>query len=324
MNRSLVGKVAIVVGASRGIGKGIALQLAEVGATVYITGRTLLPDGRGTSLTDCAEEIKKRGGRAIPIQCDLEKDDEVKELFERVSREQNGRLDIVVNSAFSSAQEHLDNMGERKSFWDLPLEPWTQNINVGVRGYYTCTVYAARLMVPARTGLIVNMSSEAGLTYLYGFTPSYCVSKMAADRLASDCAQELREHGVTCLSLWPGATRTERVMEWVTNLPGDETSPNSVHKNRVMLNSESNEYAGKTIVHLASDPDIMKKSGRIFTTGDLADAYGFKDIDGRSPPDFVRRLRDRLSLKGYTRLAAWVPSFVKIPNWMLYAYYQLL
>ncbi|KAI8495688.1 Dehydrogenase reductase SDR member [Branchiostoma belcheri] len=104
MNRSLVGKVAIVVGASRGIGKGIALQLAEVGATVYITGRTLLPDGRGTSLTDCAEEIKKRGGRAIPIQCDLEKDDEVKELFERVSREQNGRLDILVNSAFSSAQ----------------------------------------------------------------------------------------------------------------------------------------------------------------------------------------------------------------------------
>ncbi|XP_078697006.1 dehydrogenase/reductase SDR family member 1-like [Branchiostoma floridae x Branchiostoma belcheri] len=200
MKQCLVGKVAIVTGASRGIGKGIALQLAEAGATVYITGRTLLPDGRGTSLTECVEEIKKRGGHAVPVQCDHEKDDEVKGLFDRVAREQNGRLDILVNNAYSSAK----------------------------------------------------------------------------------------------------------------------------FKNRFVLNSESAEYSGRGVVHLATDPDIMAKSGRILTSGDLADEYGFKDIDGRSPPDYVRRLRDRLSMTGYTRLAAWVPAFVKIPGWMLSAYYHII
>ncbi|XP_035658175.1 dehydrogenase/reductase SDR family member 1-like [Branchiostoma floridae] len=177
MDRALVGKVAIVTGASRGIGKGIALQLAEAGATVYITGRTLLPNGRGTSLTDCVEEIKKRGGRAIPVQCDHEKDDEVKDLFDRVAREQHGRLDILVNNAYSAAPACIDHIEEPTSFWDEPLETWNQTNSVGIRGVYICAVHAARLMVPARKGLIVNISSEGGLTY--GLNPCYCVGKAA-------------------------------------------------------------------------------------------------------------------------------------------------
>ncbi|XP_019630648.1 PREDICTED: dehydrogenase/reductase SDR family member 1-like [Branchiostoma belcheri] len=321
MKQCLVGKVAIVTGASRGIGKGIALQLAEAGATVYITGRTLLPDGRGTSLTECVEEIKKRGGHAIPVQCDHEKDDEVKGLFDRVAREQNGRLDILVNNAYSSAKACIDHIEEPKGFWDAPLEPWNQTISVGVRNSYICAVYAARLMVPARAGLIVNISSEGGLTY--GLNPAYCVCKAAMDRIASDCAQELREHNVAFVSLWPGATRTEIFMEWTENLQ-PKTPVETAFKNRFVLNSESAEYSGRGVVHLATDPDIMVKSGRILTSGDLADEYGFKDIDGRSPPDYVRRLRDRLSMTGYTRLAAWVPAFVKIPGWMLSAYYHII
>ncbi|KAI8516853.1 Dehydrogenase reductase SDR member [Branchiostoma belcheri] len=289
MKQSLVGKVAIVTGASRGIGKGIALQLAEAGATVYITGRTLLPDGRGTSLTECVEEIKKRGGHAVPVQCDHEKDDEVKGLFERVAREQNGRLDILVNNAYSSSKACIDHIEEPKGFWDAPLEPWNQTISVGVRNSYICAVYAARLMVPARAGLIVNISSEGGLTY--GLNPAYCVCKAAMDRIASDCAQELREHNVAFRDLH-GMGRNNLKHQW----------------------SQRADYSGKGIVHLATDPDIMAKTGRILTSGDLADEYGFKDIDGRSPPDYVRRLRDRLSMTGYTRLAAWVPAFVKIPG----------
>ncbi|XP_078695709.1 dehydrogenase/reductase SDR family member 1-like [Branchiostoma floridae x Branchiostoma belcheri] len=265
MKQSLVGKVAIVTGASRGIGKGIALHLAEAGATVYITGRTLLPDGRGTSLTECVEEIKKRGGHAVPVQCDHEKDDEVKGLFERVAREQNGRLDILVNNAYSSSRACIDHIEEPKGFWDAPLEPWNQTISVGVRNSYICAVYASRLMVPARAGLIVNISSEGGLTY--GLNPAYCVCKAAAMAIRG---QEL-------------------------------------------VSEVANQY-----------PNIMAKSGKILTSGDLADEYGFKDIDGRSPPDYVRRLRDRLSMTGYTRLAAWVPAFVKIPGWMLSAYYHII
>ncbi|XP_066300369.1 dehydrogenase/reductase SDR family member 1-like [Branchiostoma lanceolatum] len=320
MNRALSGKVAIVTGASRGIGKGIALQLAEAGARVYITGRTLLPNGRGTSLTDCVEEIKQRGGRAIPVQCDHEKDDEVKDLFARVSTEQNGRLDILVNNAYSAAPADIDHVEKPKRFWDQPLEMWNQTNSVGMRGVYICAVYAARLMVPARKGLIVNISSEGGLTY--GLNPCYCVGKAAVDRIASDCAHELRERNVAFLSLWPGATRTELWMEWAENCQ-TKTSLQTTERDRYVLNSESPEFSGKGIVHLASDPDIMRKSGRIFTTGDLADEYGFKDIDGRSPPDYVRRARDRLSLTGHTTLAAWVPSFVKIPGWMLSAYYHI-
>ncbi|CAH1271180.1 DHRS1 [Branchiostoma lanceolatum] len=322
MSRALSAKVAIVTGASRGIGKGIAIQLAEAGATVYITGRTLLPNGQGTSLTDCAEEIKKRGGRAIPVQCDHEKDDEVKDLFDRVGTEQNGRLDILVNSAYSGAPAYIDHIEEPKSFWDQPLETWDQHNAVAMRGSYICGVYAARMMVPARKGLIVNISSQGGLTY--HLHPVYSVGKAAADRIASDCAHELRERNVAFLSLWPGATRTEVFTEWMKNCQLKASNVHETLNERYLFNSESTEFPGKCIVHLATDSDVMRKSGRVFTTNDLADEYGFKDIDGRSPPDFVRRVRDRLSAAGYTRLAAWVPSFVKIPGWMLTAYYHIL
>ncbi|XP_035658174.1 dehydrogenase/reductase SDR family member 1-like [Branchiostoma floridae] len=248
MDRALSGKVAIVTGASRGVGKGIALQLAEAGATVYITGRTLLPNGRGTSLTDCVEEIKKRGGRAIPVQCDHEKDDEVKDLFDRVAREQHGRLDILVNNAYSASPDCIDHIKEPKSFWDPePLETWNHASNLGIRGVYICAVHAARLMVPARKGLIVNISSEGGLTYC--FNSWYSIGKAAADRIASDCAVELREHNVAFLSLWPGATRTEIFMEWAENCqPANFLQ--SAEKERYMLNSESPEFPGKCIVHL--------------------------------------------------------------------------
>ncbi|XP_071502343.1 dehydrogenase/reductase SDR family member 1-like [Diadema antillarum] len=311
MAKPLKGKVCLVTGATRGIGKGIALQLGGAGATVYITGRTLRANEgsiRG-SLEETAKEVAERGGNCIPIQCDHAHETEVEAVFERIKREQNGRLDILVNNAFSAV--HAITQVSQVPFWEQPIQMWDEVNNVGLRNHYVCIVHAAKLMVPAKQGLIVNISSIGAIRYhvnvLYG------VGKAAVDKMAFDCAHELKEHNVTVVSLWPGAVRTEYVEDTFTDPDmiwdiGDV----KVTQRELFSNGESTEFSGKAIVALFNDPNLLKKSGRILWTVELAEEYQFVDVDGRSPANF-RRVRTLLKMYGHTWLAALVPSCIKIP-----------
>lgn len=189
------GPSARVTGASRGTDRGIALQPCRAGAAAYITGR------RPDTLRAAAGEAQSRGGQCLPVVCDSSQEAEVRNLFEQVDREQNGRLDVLVNNAYAGVQPILDN--RKKAFWESPASIWDDINNVGLRGHYLCSVYGARLMVAAGRGLIVVISSTGGLQYL--FNVPYGVGKAACDRMAADCAHELRRHGVSYVSLWPGS-----------------------------------------------------------------------------------------------------------------------
>ncbi|XP_061109798.1 dehydrogenase/reductase SDR family member 1 [Conger conger] len=302
---ALSGWVCLVTGASRGIGKGIALQLSEAGATVYITGRN------ENSLQETAAEVKERGGGCLPVVCDSSKEDDIKELFERIKREQKGRLDLLVNNAYSGVQAIFENMG--KKFWETEPSMWDCINNTGLRGHYICSVYAARMMVAQGRGLMVVISSMGGLKYI--FNVPYGVGKAACDRLAVDMAVELKRSGVASVSLWPGAVKTELLTELLL-----ETA-NPVQMNSktraVFANGESTEVSGRCIVELAKDKNLMSLTGRVLMTCDLARRYGIRDNDGRHVTDYTS-LSFLLSQVPYLSwLSALTPSFLRVPRFIL-------
>ena len=323
----LAGKVCIVTGATRGIGKGIALQLGEKGAKVYITGRTLDPPKGskvGGSLRETAEEIKARGGDCIPIQCDHSKDGDIESLFEQVKRENDGQLDILVNNAYSAVNAVFSNLEVK--FWDQPVSMWDTVNNVGLRNHYICSMYAARIMVPRKQGLIVNVSSPGGLRFL--FNTAYGIGKEACDRMAADCGHELYSSNVAFVSLWPGPVGTEGVL---TNLDDSSSSTKPIPKRamppgmkdssrtrirNMFTESETPEFAGQCIAALAMDANIMKKSGKIVMTFDLGIEYGLHDKEGHIPMD-ICSVKGALKETGHTWLAAMTPSFFRIPKWVL-------
>ncbi len=270
---SLSGKVVLVTGASRGIGKGIALALAAQGATVYVTGRTVIPGlyPLPGTVGETAAECDKRGGKGIAVQVDHANDAQVAALFEQVWREQ-GRLDILVNNAFSLA----DDLTEPKPFWEKPLSNW-EMIDVGVRSNFVAAWHAAKIMAPQKSGLIVAISGYTGVSYTYGVV--FGTAKSAADRMARDMAIELKPYNVASISMWQGLTFTERAEHNLANIAG--------LKGRAATRPEdgcSPEFPGLVIAALASDPGIMKRSGGTFITAELAQDYGIKDIDGKVIP----------------------------------------
>ena len=265
---ALDGRVAIVTGASRGIGKGCAQELGAAGATVYLTGRTR-EEGAAPlpgSVTGTAAEIAAAGGRAIAVACDHRDDAQVEALFERVRAEQ-GRLDLLVNNAFLIPKELTSGL----PFWRCPLSNWDDMLDVGTRSAYVASVFAARLMTERRSGLIVNISSSGAAEYAWHV--AYGVGKAALDRFTADAAHELREHGVAVVSLWPGLVRTERVEATRSRLPTLDVD-----------SAESPRFTGRAVVALASDPDLLRRSGSAFACRDLALELGFRDVDGRLPP----------------------------------------
>ncbi|KAJ1352021.1 hypothetical protein KIN20_008208 [Parelaphostrongylus tenuis] len=209
---ALAGQIAVVTGASRGIGRGVALQLGAAGATVYVTGR---PPSQSDSSKDqslpnlekTAREVSERGGKGIAVYVDHSNMDEVKKFFERIEHDENGRLDILVNNAYAAVMNFIETHG--KTFYECPPEMWDEVNNVGLRNHYYCSVYAARMMVRNGSGLIVNISSAGGLRYL--FSVPYGVGKQALDRMAGDMAEELKTKNVCVVSIWPGAVRTELI-----------------------------------------------------------------------------------------------------------------
>jgi dehydrogenase/reductase SDR family member 1 len=246
-------QIALVTGASRGVGRGAALGLANAGVKVFATGRTIADAGLEANIT------------AIP--CDHTDDNAVAEVFKRIEATA-GRLDILVNVAWGGYERMVEDGKFTWSvpFWEQPAWRWDAMMTAGVRAAYVASQHAARMMVPVRRGLIVNISFWAAQKFLGNTT--YGVSKAATDKLTFDTAHELRPHGVTVVSLYPGLVRTELVL---------------AAKFFDLSNSESPEFIGRAVAALAGDPDIARRSSQTLVAAALATEYGFTDIDGRQP-----------------------------------------
>jgi len=271
----LKGRVALVTGASRGVGRGVASGLGEAGAKVYVTGRTgpgqAAVEGLPGDIEQTAEEVSRLGGLGVPVSCDHCDDRAVEALFSRVRAEQ-GRLDILVNSAWGGYENMVEAGGYtwERPFWEQPLWRWDGMFQAGLRAAYAASRLAARAMIAQRQGLIVNISFWAARKYMAN--AAYGVVKTATDRLTADAALELKDHNVAVVSLYPGLVRTERVMRAVEfGAPLD------------LGNSESPQFIGRAVAALAVDPKIMDKSGRVLVAAALAQEYGFSDLDGRQP-----------------------------------------
>ncbi|XP_032199839.1 dehydrogenase/reductase SDR family member 1 isoform X3 [Mustela erminea] len=264
---------------------------------------------------------QSRGGQCVPVVCDSSQESEVQSLFEQVDREQQGRLDVLVNNAYAGVPALMKNI--KKPFWEAPASIWDDINNVGLRGHYLCSVYGARLMVPAGRGLIVVISSLGGLQYL--FNVPYGVGKAACDRLATDCARELRRHGVSYVSLWPGLVQTELVKEVV--MKNDDTDDPLLKELRSNFSSaETTEMSGKCVVALATavsvltDPNILSLSGKVLPSCDLARRYSLQDVDGRPVQDYLslRSVLSHGSSLGW--LASYLPGFLRMPKWIMTLY----
>jgi dehydrogenase/reductase SDR family protein 1 len=270
--KSLIGKVALVTGASRGVGKGTALGLGEAGATVYITGRTV-EEGKAAvnlpgTIYQTAEEVSRLGGRGIAVRCDHTNDKEVRDLFQRLLAEQD-RLDILVNNVWGGYEFYNDGteFWNEKGFWTAPLSRWDKSFQAGVRAHYVASWLAAPIMMRQQAGLMVNISFFAAQRDDKGVI--YGVAKAADDRMAACMAYELREHQVAVVSLYPGLVRTESVMKAAAYFD--------------LSNSESPQFIGRVVAALATDPHLMEKSGQTLVAAAVAQEYGVKDIDGKQP-----------------------------------------
>ncbi len=275
-------RVAIVTGASRGIGKGIALELGASGATVYVTGRSVDAGVLPGTVGETAEQITALGGQGIAVACDHHDDDQVRAVFEKIDAEQ-GRLDILVNNVYS-APDLVPWLNMK--FWELPISAWDQVIDIGTRSHYVASVFGTPIMLRNGTGLIVNVSSSGAVTYAHNVV--YGVGKAAVDKMTADMAVELTGTGVNVVSLWPGLVRTE-LLEMGAKTDGDQSYIDLPGEGRFDLSgAESPRFLGRAVVALAGAADLGERSGRAFTSAGLARELGFTDVDGRIPEVLLR------------------------------------
>lgn len=264
-------RVALVTGASRGVGRGVALALGDSGAIVYVTGRTRAgqsADLPGT-IDATAAEVTERGGRGIAVACDHADDDSVHRVFELV-REEHGRLDVLVNNVFAIPPESSF-IGV--PFWEQPTRNWDLMHQVGLRSHYLASALAVPLMLE-RGGLIATISSFGARSFQ--LSTAYGVGKAGCDKLARDMAVELQPHDVCSVSLYPGIVRTERVLAGADELPFD------------MSVTESPEFTGRVIAALADDSERMKHTGSVRVVAELAREYDVTDVDGTQPRSLRR------------------------------------
>ena len=245
---------ALVTGASRGVGRGVATALYRDGFTVFATGRSI---GRA----DLPEPV-------IRIACDHLRDEETEAVFRRIAK-QTDSLDILVNSAWGGYERMVEdgNFTWPLPFWQQPAHRWTSMMDAGVRAAFVAASHAARLMIPQRRGLIVHISAWAAQKRIGNLI--YGVSKAATDKMTADMAEELKPHGVAVVSLYPGLVRTELVMQAQAVFD--------------LSNSESPEFSGRVVAALARDPDLMRRTGSVVVAAAVARELGVVDVDGRSP-----------------------------------------
>ena len=273
--------VALVTGASRGAGRGIALELGAAGATVYVTGRSVAggptTDNVPGTVDHTAREVTARGGRGIAVRCDHTIDADVEALFARIR--DHGRLDLLVNNVWGGYEHSECRPLPLVPFWEQPLHQWDRMFTAGVRAHLAASRLAAPLMLPARRGLIV--CTTANLEVLpYMRNLFYDLAKHVITRLVRAMAQELEEHGVAALAVAPGFMRTERVTE-AFHRAGAAAALDGPGGPK-----ETTAYIGRAVVALASDPRLIEKTGQLVEVATLAREYGFTDIDGTQPPPF--------------------------------------
>ena len=279
--KRLSGRVAIVTGASRGVGKGIAVVLGECGATVFVTGRSSRAAGaRDRTVEDAADEVTARGGRGIPAVTDHTDDDQVEALFERV-RDEGGRLDVLVANAWGGYEKY-DYRLFGLPFWEQPIERFDTMIRAGLRSHLTACRAAAPLFLEQGSGLIVLTGGWDDPTRYLGNVP-YDLVKNATSRLVAAMAHELRPHGVAVVGVYPGFTRTELVVDGFA--AGGAEPPPHAH---------SPELVGRAVAAVAADPDVQSLSGSGAQAATYAQRYGFPDVDGRSFEPFVLSEENRL------------------------------
>lgn len=278
----LRGSVAVVTGASRGVGRGIALVLGECGAIVHATGRS------AEALAETAEMVtargRIRGGRGVAVPVDHTRDAEVEQFFARLQRE-HGRLDVLVNNVWGG-YENMECFGH--PFWEQPLCRWDAMFNRGVRAHFVASRLAVPLMLPQRRGLIVNTSVAWPEDQFEGRLV-YFLAKLAVNRLAWAMAQELREHKIATVAVSPVGLKDA----WVSSgaelqsiyealaMPGGLDALRRT--NPRLENAQTPEYSGRAVAMLAADPQVLTKTGRVLKVSDLAEEYEFTDIDGRQP-----------------------------------------
>jgi NAD(P)-dependent dehydrogenase (short-subunit alcohol dehydrogenase family) len=266
-------RIAVVTGASRGAGAGIARALGSHGCTVYVTGRTRSgvgeSSGEGT-IDETAAQVTAAGGEGIAVGVDHGDDEQVKALFDR-GRERDGRLDILVNNAAIIRDEMMG----RTKFWEEPLIV-LDTLDVGLRSSYVATVYAAPLMLPQRKGLVAFSSSSGAVHYAFG--PAYGVPKAGTDKMAADMAYDFREYGIAAVSIWMGSLLTERVRKIIGSSPEKY--------GHILDSAETPELTGHVIWALYNDPDVMTLSGQTLIGAELAVKYRITDEGGRNPPSY--------------------------------------
>lgn len=249
----LNGQVALVTGASRGVGRGVALGLAHAGATVFATGRGIEKAPIGSGVT--------------ALTCDHTDDTAVGEVFRHIE-DKAGRLDILVNAAWGGYERMVEDgvFTWLLPFWEQPVWRWEAMITAGVRAAFVASQHAARVMVKAHRGLIVHISYWAAQKYIGNVI--YGLAKAATDKMTADMAHELKPHGVTVVSLYPGLVRTEAV------IAADVFD---------LSNSESPEFIGRAVAALAGDTNCSRWTGSVVVAAALAVEYGFTDLDGHRP-----------------------------------------
>jgi NAD(P)-dependent dehydrogenase (short-subunit alcohol dehydrogenase family) len=282
LNAPLTGRVALVAGGTRGAGRGIAVELGAAGATVYVTGRTTRAKrsdlNRPETIEETAELVSERGGCGIAVRVDHSVPGEVAALIERISTEQTGRLDLLVNDVWGG--EKLSEFGT--PFWEADLDKGLRLLHRAVDTHIITSRYAAPLMIARKSGLIIEVTD--GTSDRYRGNLVYDLAKASVIRLALAQSEELRAHGIAALALTPGFLRSEEMLDHfgVTEANWRDVTAKVPH----FIASETPTYVGRAVAALAADPKIMNKSGQRFATWDLYKEYGFTDVDG-TQPDFL-------------------------------------